>query len=380
MFYLEGFSFLTVFLNPLLYWFILLMIISSYIRVRSERSDYGRKLFPMLSEMSHTWVISIVASMILSMFIYLTGIYITFEAILLISIVTVILSFNYRYRFLSPSYTLGLSFLMILVYSKLGIDTSRFPIESISGWLILTGMLLIVEAFLFYSVQRQQLYSEISPSYRGLWINQLYIRRSMFVPFIVYLPSGTVETAATFSTELTSFQLTIFPFFIGLNEVVEQQEEVPLAQRKAKYIALLGVIVMSLAIGSYVISWFSWVTLCIAILGRLFIQYYVKADTMRSYYFALKDQLKVLTVIRDSYADRLGIESGDEIIRVNGSLIKNIDDFNEALYDEKNTIKIHAYNPITKTNKQIKRTISQKDKRNLGIVFIMKPYSDGGQS
>lgn len=356
------------------------MIISSYIRVRSERSDYGRKLFPMLSEMSHTWVISIVASMILSMFIYLTGIYITFEAILLISIVTVILSFNYRYRFLSPSYTLGLSFLMILVYSKLGIDTSRFPIESISGWLILTGMLLIVEAFLFYSVQRQQLYSEISPSYRGLWINQLYIRRSMFVPFIVYLPSGTVETAATFSTELTSFQLTIFPFFIGLNEVVEQQEELPLAQRKAKYIALLGVIVMSLAIGSYVISWFSWVTLCIAILGRLFIQYYVKADTMRSYYFALKDQLKVLTVIRDSYADRLGIESGDEIIRVNGSLIKNIDDFNEALYDEKNTIKIHAYNPITKTNKQIKRTISQKDKRNLGIVFIMKPYSDGGQS
>ncbi|MBB5146172.1 hypothetical protein HNQ35_001373 [Cerasibacillus quisquiliarum] len=371
---------MTVFLNPLLYWFILLMIISSYIRVRSERSDYGRKLFPMLSEMSHTWVISIVASMILSMFIYLTGIYITFEAILLISIVTVILSFNYRYRFLSPSYTLGLSFLMILVYSKLGIDTSRFPIESISGWLILTGMLLIVEAFLFYSVQRQQLYSEISPSYRGLWINQLYIRRSMFVPFIVYLPSGTVETASTFSTELISFQLTIFPFFIGLNEVVEQQEEVPLAQRKAKYIALLGVIVMSLAIGSYVISWFSWVTLCIAILGRLFIQYYVKADTMRSYYFALKDQLKVLTVIRDSYADRLGIESGDEIIRVNGSLIKNIDDFNEALYDEKNTIKIHAYNPITKTNKQIKRTISQKDKRNLGIVFIMKPYSDGGQS
>ncbi|HEY4599745.1 MAG TPA: PDZ domain-containing protein [Cerasibacillus sp.] len=365
---------MSVLLNPLLYWFILLIMISSYIRVRSERSNYGRKVFPMLSEISHTWIITVVASIILSIFIYLTGIYITFETVMLISVITVILSFNYSYIFLSPSYTLGFSFLIILLYAKLGVDNSRFPVESVSGWLILIGMLLIVEAFLFYSVKRNQLYPEIFPSYRGLWLNQLYIRRLMFMPFIIFIPSGTLETTINLSTELSSFNLALFPFFIGLNEAVEKHQGVSLAKKKAKFIALLGVIVMALAIVSYLIPWFTWIVIFIAIIGRIFIHKYVKADTMKSYYFALKDKLKVLMVIRGSYAERLGIESGDEIKCVNGVSIKNMSDFKKALNMDEKMIQIEAYNQTTKINKQIKRAINQKDKQNLGIIFITTPF------
>lgn len=356
------------------------MMISSYIRVRLERNHYGRKLFPMLSEISNTWIISVFSSIIMSLIVYMTGIYITFETVILISVVTVILSFNYSYTLLSPGYTLGFPFLIILLYSKFGLDTSRFPVEGQTGWLILMGMLLIVEALLHYGVRRQHVYPEISPSYRGLWINQLYIRRFMFLPFIVLMPSGTMLSAHEgwffFPNNISSYQFALFPFFIGMNEVVEQRKEATLAKRKAKLIALLGVIVMGLAIGSYFISWFSWLTVITAILGRLFIQYYVRTNTTKSCYFALKDQLKVLTVIPHSFADLLGVESGDEIICVNNVPVKDIDDFKQALYEEKDTIQIQTYNHITKTSKQIKRSISKKDKRHLGIVFVTKPCSE----
>src|SRR5699024_11892418 len=102
------------FLNPLLYWAILLVAIASYRRMKQERLQFGYKVFDMYSEWSHTFWFSIGFGVFITLITVGIGIVLQIEAIMPLSIVVVL--FSWRFSMLSASYTIGITY-VILVFA-----------------------------------------------------------------------------------------------------------------------------------------------------------------------------------------------------------------------------------------------------------------------
>src|SRR5690625_4028471 len=111
-----------LFLNPLLYWIVFLLALMGWRRIKKERRQFGTKIYPLFKESQGTMVISAVFSIIISLVAILIGLVMSFEMIVLIIIVTIILSVTGRTSFLSASYTLGITFvfMLLLPYVNLG--------------------------------------------------------------------------------------------------------------------------------------------------------------------------------------------------------------------------------------------------------------------
>src|SRR5690554_1048926 len=80
------------FLNPLLYWSFLLILIVGYKRIQRERNYFGVKIFNAFSEWKNTWMVSIVAGLFISLLTIGLGIVYSHEVILVLSTVVIILS------------------------------------------------------------------------------------------------------------------------------------------------------------------------------------------------------------------------------------------------------------------------------------------------
>src|SRR5690625_2812595 len=104
-----------LFLNPLLYWTVCLVLLTSYRRIKKERIYFGSKIFPFFSEIKRTWVISVIFSIGISILSIVFGVIFTFEMIILLAFISIILSITGSLSMLSASYTIGLTYIFILL-------------------------------------------------------------------------------------------------------------------------------------------------------------------------------------------------------------------------------------------------------------------------
>src|SRR5699024_130286 len=88
-----------VFLNPLLYWSFILIVIVGYKRIRQERKQFGVKIFDVFSEWKKTWIISLLAGLSISLLNLGLGIVLSYESILILGIVVILLSISFRYHY-----------------------------------------------------------------------------------------------------------------------------------------------------------------------------------------------------------------------------------------------------------------------------------------
>ena len=166
-----------VFLNPLLYWSFILIMIVGYKRIRQERNQFGVKIFDVFSEWKKTWIISLLAGLFISLLNLGLGIVLSYESILILGIVVILLSISFRISLLSASYTLGITFLVVLLSPLLLKFQSVLEIKSLTeidltALVILLSIFLFAEAILLRNVKREETFPELSLSDRGLWIGQ----------------------------------------------------------------------------------------------------------------------------------------------------------------------------------------------------------------
>ncbi|MFU0789756.1 MAG: hypothetical protein ACFWT6_07355 [Virgibacillus proomii] len=108
-----------LFLTPLLYWAVLLVLLAGAKRIKSERLDFGIKIYDLFSEWKHTLLPAVLMGLALSAFTVGIGVVLTVPAILLLSIITILVSMNGKFSFLSASYTLGITYLFLLFLPEL---------------------------------------------------------------------------------------------------------------------------------------------------------------------------------------------------------------------------------------------------------------------
>lgn len=373
-----------VFLNPLLYWSVLLVFIVGHRRIQQERIYFGFKIFDIFSEWKNTWMISIVLGLFISLFTVGIGLVFSYEMILLLSVVVIIMSLTFKLSMLSASYTIGITYILLLLSplllgSQTMIDPQLFAMTDFTSVVLLLGVFLIVEAILLGRVKREETFPTLSLSDRGVWIGQHHLKKLSVLPFFVLVPTGMITPFAAFWPYFTiggeSYSLLLVPFLIGFDYIVRGSLPQEAAKKLAKSFYVLGLVVIVLAVGSIYLSWLSMVAVLVAILGREYINYkHRTADKSKNAYFSqVESGLKVLAVTPGTPGDRLGILVGETIMKVNGQKINSVKEFYVALQESGAYFKIDIIDDANEV-RFVQSALYEGDHHKLGLVFTGNPY------
>ncbi|WP_240510111.1 PDZ domain-containing protein [Virgibacillus profundi] len=373
-----------LFLNPLIYWFILLMLFAGYRRIKRERMNFGVKVFDVFSEGKHMWSVSIISGIVISLIALGAGLVFTYETILLISIVTIILSLSLKFAMLSASYTIGISYILLLflpliLENQSYVNPDLFSQTNFTGLILLLGIFLIVEAFLLSRIKDNDTYPELTLGNRGVWTGQQHVKKLSLIPFFTLIPTGLITPIAPFwpyfSIGGEEFSILLVPFIIGFDHIIKGSLPRSAAVKLAKSIGLLGGIVLLLAVGSVYVPSLSVIAVLIAIIGREFINYKLRVkDREKLAYFNQTDRgLKVLGVIPETPADRLDILVGETIVKVNGQNVNNVNEFYLGLQASGASFKLELLD-VAGEIRFIQSALYEGDHHELGILFTTEPY------
>ncbi|WP_106496682.1 PDZ domain-containing protein [Lentibacillus sp. Marseille-P4043] len=380
-----------LFLNPLIYWAVILVVLSGISRIKRERNNFGTKIFDVFTEWKNTWSISIISGFVISLLALGIGIVFSYETILMLSVVSIVLSLSMRFTLLSPSYTIGLTYLLLLFIpyflkqqSFAEMDSNLFTDSNFSGLVLLLGLLLLVEAIHLKRVKRNASFPDLVLGNRGKWVGQHHVKKMSMIPFFILVPSGYITSFIPFwpyfSLGGDTYSILLVPFLIGFDHVIKGN--IPqVAQRKlATSIGILGVFVLLLASISIFASWVSLTAVLVAILGREFISYKHRIrDKAKVPYFNISaNGLKVLAIIPDTPADRLGILTGETIYKVNGQKVHNVAGFYRALQANGAFFKLDIVDDSGEV-RFVQSAFYQGDHHELGILFAKEKYRGSEQ-
>lgn len=373
-----------LFLNPMLYWGIMLVLLAGSKRIRRERKQFGFKVFPMFSELKGTWLSAILIGLLLSILFVGIGIVFPYSSILLLSVIVVLLSLHMKFTLLSASYTIGLTYFIILLSPLLlqyqsYIDPNIFAHTPLTGLAILLGLLLIVEAFFLKKIDRNDTFPELVKSERGRWVGQHRLKKLMIIPFFVLIPSGLITSYIPFwpyfSIGEETYSLLLVPFLLGFDITVRRQLSGYVASRLGHLITLLGFIVLFVALGSIYIPLLSFIAVIVALIGREYILYQHKVleEHKKGYFTQVNEGLKVLSIMPHTPGANLGILVGETITKVNGIPVHTVGEFYESLQASGAYFKLDVIDDAGEV-RFVQSAFYAGDHHKLGLIFTEEPY------
>ncbi|WP_244513421.1 PDZ domain-containing protein [Oceanobacillus limi] len=373
-----------VFLNPLLYWVFLLMTLVGYRRIKRDRLNFGVKVFNLFSEWKDTWLASMLFGLFISLLMVGVGFVFSYETLILLSVVVILLSLFLRFGLLSASYSIGITYLLLLLmptvmeYQTL-INKGLFSEANFTGLSILMGLFLIFEAQQLRKTDRNETFPELIRSSRGAWIGQHRIKKLSVIPFFTLVPAGLITPFAPYWPYITiggeAYSLILIPFLIGFEHLVKGSLPHEAGVRIAKAVFVLALLVTAIAIGSVFISWLSIVAIVVGIIGREIINYRhrIQDNGNQPYFRQVDNGLQILSIIPGSPADRLNILIGEMITKVNGQKVSTEKQFYEALQETGAFFKMEVIDDAGEV-RFVQSALYEGDHHELGLIFITKPY------
>src|SRR5699024_2918160 len=140
----------------------------------------------------------------------------TNEIIVVLSVMTFILTIGYRLQFLSATYILGFTYLLLLpTHLNFFGDEAFYLMFSITT---LIGIMLLLEGHHIFHMKTKHLSPEFRVSLRGAKIGRYSFEKLLFVPFFIFVPGETiVPFFPVFSFGEGTYTLALIPFIFGFS-------------------------------------------------------------------------------------------------------------------------------------------------------------------
>ncbi|MFP7492350.1 PDZ domain-containing protein [Terribacillus saccharophilus] len=371
------------FLNPLIYWALLLTLFVSSRRIRKERNNFGTKVFDFGKEWTGTWGISLVFGLLLTAVSIGAGIVVAPAVVLLLSAVTIVLTLLFRFTWLSAAYTFGFSFLLALGAAPYAAD--YLPAgwaDDMAGlnWIsfaLLMSIVMLAEAVLMLRTKRVDTLPELIKGPRGRWIGQHRFRKLLFIPFFLLVPAGAIEPFAPwwpfFHLNGTDYGLLLVPLLTGMDGFSKGRPAFIEARKQGRAVLVLALLTLAVSLGSMYSYYFAIAAFVIALIGREAITLYFRnKDRKRAMYYTESSQgLFVLAVIPDSPADRLGLLAGERIEKVNGIRVTTERAFYEAVQTNSQYCKMEIRDEQGEIRIK-QRAMYEGEPHELGIIFVQE--------
>lgn len=377
-----------MFLNPLLYWALLLILLAGARRVKKERVHFGVKVFEPFSEISNTLLISLIFGLMISVISLLAGFVLSIEILLVLAIVAIVLSINGSFQSLSAVYTLGLTFIILMLLPLLPNDlfapyfsTERLMDEQFVTISFLISIFLIAEGVLILTAKKNHLFPSLKLSERGIWIGEQQLKRMAFIPFLVFIPGGDSQNIIPilpyFQHGNETYYLAFVPFVLGTQFMIRTQYGETVKSVIGKQKIWLAILVMSLSVLSYFYFIFALLPIIIAIIGNEWITYRNRTRNMygKPILAPTDEGVKVVETLPNSKAEELEILPGEIITKVNDTKVVNSDEFYKALQQSGAFFKLDVVDKNGEV-RFIKSAFYAEDHHDLGLLFPEAPYNE----
>ncbi|MFC3041305.1 PDZ domain-containing protein [Virgibacillus xinjiangensis] len=374
-----------VFLHPITYWAVVLVVIAGYNRIKRERREFGVKVFHLFTEWKGTWRVAFGASLFISVLGLGAGMVFQLETLFLLGAITILLSLPWRFTLLSPAYSLGITSLVLLlspIVASFFIDGQLGWLQqaNLSGLVLLLGLLLVAEASL---VRRagQESFPRLVPGKRGGWTGEHQLKKMSIIPFFALVPSGQITSFADFwpyfSIGGETYSIVLVPFLLGFHYGVRSRVPQHAANHLSRATLLLAIFVLLLATGSIYEPWLAFAAIAAAIIGREFISYRHRMVERKGqpYFRKLDDGIRVLGVIKDSPADRIDIHPGETVRKVNGRKVNTEESFYQALQGSGAYFKLEVLDASGEI-RFVQGALYEGDHHELGIVLLNDPHKE----
>ncbi|RXJ01710.1 PDZ domain-containing protein [Anaerobacillus alkaliphilus] len=338
---LKGIGFF--FLHPLFYLLLLFTLFLGYKRVQRERNDFHTRVYDIVDDLLVPLFPSLLAGLLLSSFIIGFGIVIPIGVMVLSAIVHVVIMLTGQARLLSPAYTGGLTLLIALVLPEVTtglamVDRwiSEIHTVHLGGLALLISLLMITEAFLILKNGSKQTSPQLLKSKRGKTIGVHEAKRIWILPIFFLLPAGpilTTEYWPLLNIEFSQLGVLAIPFAIGFQQVIRSTLPIHAIINNGKKVLLVGVIVLALSVLSLYISMLIPIVAIAAIIGRETVATLLKLreDKEVNMYTQRENGLVILGVIPRSPAEKMKVNVGEVVTKVNGIRVTSPQQFYEAL-------------------------------------------------
>lgn len=368
------------FLDPLLYLGILYAVYLGYIRVKRERRNFHIRIQDGWFETRMYLGKGLICGLIFSVITLLIGNIIPLAFVLTVSAVTILFSIILRPGLLSPAYTMGTGFFLIMLITMYQIEVPVFQnlfaqmdTAIIPGAAFLTGLLLLAEGLLVFKNASQHTSPKLIRSKRGMNMGVHESKRLWMVPLLFLIPADVLSVPFDFWPVVpigqSTFTFLFIPYWIGFGSQIRSVHPSLGIKGQGKQVIWLGVLVTLIGAAGF---WFEpavIVAMGIALIGRLLISmvhYY--QDSGQTYYFSKNHSgIVILDIIPGTAAEKMKLKIGEVIKTVNGIPVQNEQQYYEALQKNRAFCRLEVIDDNGE-NRFVSRALYEGEHHELGII------------
>lgn len=349
-----------------------------------EREQFGVKVFDLFSEWRRTLLPAVITGILVSLILIGGGVVFSYGSLITLSFVMILLSLNLRFTLLSASYTIGLTYIVLLLLPTLlenqdVIPTAYFAENNFVGLTFLLGIMLVAEAIYVRRVKRNETFPRLVKSERGIWVGEHHLRKMSMIPLFFLVPGGVLESFAPYwpliSLGEESYGIVLFPFLLGFSHRIRASIAPVRGKQLSKQIFWLGMFVIAISVTGYFFEGLSPIALILAIFGREFITYRLRTQEKKQNAFFKPEQqgLRVLGIIPGTPAERLDIQAGEVITKINDRRVNNSDEFYKGLQAAGAYFKLEILDDQEEM-RFVQSAFYESDHYRLGLLFIEAPH------
>lgn len=369
-------------LHPLTYIFILAVLWIGVRRVKRERKDFHTRVFDVIHGFTFPLMTGLIFGLVMSTVFVAAGIELPVGIMVLITLIWLLFLPFRNLRWLSMTAVGSVALLACYFLPSGGTDypvvnnwMSEINEMNMLGFAWVLAVLVAAEALLVLVNGRKDSSPRLFPSKRGKIVGGHEASRLWFAPALVLFPAGAITFDGWWPLFTagggTGSGLVFIPFILGFQTVIQSQ--FPDQGIKKLGIRLLWfsfLIIIFMGAATY------WpvlvpVVAAVILLGREFIFWFQRTgDKNRTSLFTRReDGLVVLGVLPHSTAEKMGIETGEIVTKVNGVDVTTQREIYEALQNKPAYCKIQVKDRNGEP-RIVQSSVYEGEHYHLGLLFV----------
>lgn len=372
-----------LFLHPYTYLFILIAMWGAMRIIKRERKDFHSRMYTVGTFLTAPLPAALTAALLLSLVASGIGISLPAGVVVLLALAWLPFLLSGSARWMSATYAGGLTLLVLpwLPESGTGIERGDRWLAEIAAFdpihlAALISLLFLAEAILVKVDGWRMSSPRITSSTRGKKVGEHLARRLWLFPLFLLFPQGEMTGTAYWPPlpELLpagSFGFLLIPVMLGFHLRVSGDDAKTAAKQVGNRLLFLGVIAVGITAGAYWIPELIWLLPIVLLVGRwlVFLIYERKDKRKLSIFTRLEEGMKVLGIFPGTTAEKMAVETGEVIMKVNGHYVNSQREFYQALQQNSAYCKLEVLDQdgelrITQTS------VTEKDHYLRGFMFV----------
>lgn len=372
------------FLHPAVYITLLFAVLLGYVRVKRERKHFRTRILWGWTETKKLVLDGYIWAICISVISVVVGLIVPSSWLFMYSawMILFILLFIYQLGSAIYAMALGVGVLYVMYVYGWSFDILSLPLtglnlmnEAITPIAILAGLLLIAEGILIQKHGFTNASPNLVKNSRGIESIEYVTKRLWLLPIMLVIPGDVISSYVPYWPQFTlgesTFSLILFPFVIGFHQKSRRSLAVAFFPAYGKKVWQLGIVVTVIAAVGYVMPVISAISIGIGVLARLiltFMEY--KKEIAGS--FAVSPQsngVMIAGVLADSPAEKMGLQIGEQIVKVNGHKVIN----EQELYEAVQINAAHCRLEVIDTNGELRlrqHILFRHDHYRLGLILV----------